>query len=404
MRYFRSKKSHSAVNIISLISVSGIVVTTAALICVLSVFNGFRTLIMDRLALLDPEIAVMPVQGKVISSADSIVYVIKATEGVESAVAVIEEQALAVFAGYQMPVRIKGIPEGYNEVSCLDSVIVEGSSVMNDGVSEYAVIGVGPAINLHVRPGFLQMLQIYAPRREGTVNMSNPMGAFVVDSLFVGGIFQLQQVKYDSDLIYVPIDFARKLFDYPVEASRVEVSVAPGADVAKVMEAISSLLGTDYAVKNRLMQQASAYRLVNVEKWMSFLLLTFILIIATFNVISSLSLLIIEKDESIATLRWLGATENQVKGIFAWESWIITAVGTILGILLGLCLCLGQKHFGWISLGGDPATLIVNAYPVEIQATDVLVVLGLAMLIGFVTSLVTRAIVSRRTPWEMKKT
>lgn len=395
-RYLRSKKAHSAVNIISVISVCGIIITTAALICVLSVFNGFRDVIMGRLALLDPQIAVTATEGKTIACGDSVARVIAAIDGVEHAVPVVQDNALAIFAEYQMPVKIKGVPTDYNHFSCIDSVIIDGNFLLSDQVAQYAVVGVGPAVQLHVRPGYLRMLRLYAPKRVGNINLAKPTGAFRTDSLFVSAIFQLQQSKYDNDLIYVPIDFARYLFDYENEASQIEVVLAPGSDQAKVIATIEKQLGGRFKVKDRLMQQATAYRLVNVEKWMSFLLLTFILIIATFNVISSLSLLIIEKDDSIATLQALGANNRQISAIFVAESWIITIAGTVAGLLAGLVLCLGQQHFGWLKLNGDPNAMIINSYPVKVEFTDVFVVVALATLIGLVTSAVTTLIVNRR--------
>ena len=396
LRYLVSKKAHNAVNIISIISVLGVVVTTAALVCVLSVFNGFRGLIMDRLAKLDPPIAITAVQGKTIADADSVLAVVNSVPGVKLAMPVVEDNALAIFADYQMPVRLKGVPDAYNQLTQVDSVLVDGVWMMRDQVSAYAVAGVGPALRLHVRPGYLRMLQLYAPQRQGRVNLANPMGAFTCDSLFVAGIFQLQQNAYDADLIYVPLDMARRLFDYDTQATAIEVSLTPDADEATVMRHFQQALGSRYAVKNRLMQQATAFRLVNIEKWMAFLLMAFILIIATFNVISTLSLLIIEKDESITTLRNLGATRSQVTRIFVMVGWLIALVGAVGGVVLGLLLCLGQQTFGWLKLGGDPATMIVHAYPVTVVWTDVLVVFALVSAIGALTSLVITLIMRRR--------
>lgn len=396
LRYLVSKKAHNAVNIISIISVLGVVVTTAALVCVLSVFNGFRGLIMDRLAKLDPPIAITAVQGKTIADADSVLAVVNSVPGVKLAMPVVEDNALAIFADYQMPVRLKGVPDAYNQLTQVDSVLVDGVWMMRDQVSAYAVAGVGPALRLHVRPGYLRMLQLYAPQRQGRVNLANPMGAFTSDSLFVAGIFQLQQNAYDADLIYVPLDMARRLFDYDTQATAIEVSLTPDADEATVMRHFQQALGSRYAVKNRLMQQATAFRLVNIEKWMAFLLMAFILIIATFNVISTLSLLIIEKDESITTLRNLGATRSQVTRIFVMVGWLIALVGAVGGVVLGLLLCLGQQTFGWLKLGGDPATMIVHAYPVTVVWTDVLVVFALVSAIGALTSLVITLIMRRR--------
>jgi len=395
-RYLVSKKGHQAVNIISIVAVGGVVVATAALICVLSVFNGFRGLIMGKLAMLDPQIAITATLGKTINDADSVIEVVSALPGVERAVPVIEDQALAIYAQLQMPVRLKGVPDDYNTMNLMDSVIVDGQWKLRDQVSRYAVAGAGPAVRLMVRPDFLGMVRLYAPQRQGRVNIANPMGAFRQDSLFVSGIFQLQQNSYDADLIYVPLEMARELFDYETEATQVEVKLAPGANEQEAMSAISHALGNSYQVKNRLMQQREAYRLVNIEKWMAFLLLAFILVIATFNVISTLSLLIIEKDDSIATLRALGANDRQISRIFVLQGWLITLVGAMTGVVIGLLLCLGQQRFGWLRLSGDPANMIINAYPVEVQWTDFLITFALVAAVGLLTSMVTALIMRRR--------
>jgi ABC-type lipoprotein release transport system permease subunit len=395
-RYLVSKKGHQAVNIISIVAVCGVVVATAALICVLSVFNGFRGLIMGKLAMLDPQVAITATMGKTINDADSVIDVVSAIDGVERAVPVVVDQALAMYAQYQMPVRLKGVPDDYNSINDMDSVIVDGEWKLSDQVSKYAVAGAGPAIRLCVRPEFLGMVRLYAPQRQGHVNIANPMGAFRQDSLFVAGIFQLQQNSYDADLIYVPLDMARQLFDYEREATQIELKLAPGANESQVMRAIAQALGDNYQVKNRLMQQQEAYRLVNIEKWMAFLLLAFILVIATFNVISTLSLLIIEKDDSIATLRALGANDRQISRIFVFQGWLITLVGAITGVVIGLILCLCQQQFGWLRLSGDPANMIISAYPVEVQWMDVAITLALVTAVGLLTSMVTALIMRRR--------
>jgi ABC-type lipoprotein release transport system permease subunit len=395
-RYLVSKKGHQAVNIISIVAVCGVVVATAALICVLSVFNGFRGLIMGRLAMLDPQVAITATVGKAINDADSVITAVSAVPGVERAVPVVEDQALAIYAQMQMPVRLKGVPDDYNTMNLMDSVIVDGEWRLHDQVSSYGVLGAGPAVRLMVRPEFLGMVRLYAPQRQGRVNIANPMGAFRADSLFVSGIFQLQQNSYDANLIYVPLDMARELFDYDTQATQIEVKLAPGASEQQVMRGISQTLGDSYQVKNRLMQQLEAYRLVNIEKWMAFLLLAFILVIATFNVISTLSLLIIEKDDSIATLRALGAHDSLISRIFVLQGWLITLVGAITGVVIGLILCLCQQQFGLLRLSGDPANMIVSAYPVEVQWMDVLITLALVAAVGLLTSMVTALIMRRR--------
>jgi len=395
-RYLVSKKGHQAVNIISIVAVCGIVVATAALICVLSVFNGFRGLIMGKLAMLDPEVAITATVGKTIVDGDSVVDVVTAIPGVERAIPVIEDQALAIYVQMQMPVRLKGVPDDYNTMNGMDSVIVDGVWKLRDQVSNYAVVGAGPAVRLMVRPDFLGMVRLYAPQRQGRVNLANPMGAFRQDSVFVSGIFQLQQNSYDADMIYVPLDMARELFDYETEATQVEVKMVAGASERQVMRDIAQALGPGYQVKNRLMQQREAYRLVNIEKWMAFLLLAFILVIATFNVISTLSLLIIEKDDSINTLRALGANDRQISRIFVLQGWLITLIGAITGVVAGIVLCLCQQQFGWLRLSGDPANMIISAYPVEVQWIDVLITLTLVAAVGLLTSMVTALIMRHR--------
>ena len=395
-RYLVSKKGHQAVNIISIVAVCGVVVATAALICVLSVFNGFRGLIMGKLAMLDPQVAVTATLGKTVNDADSVIQVIQAIPGVDRVMPVVEDQALAIYGEMQMPVRLKGVPDDYNTMNDIDSVIVDGTWMLRDQVSHFAVAGAGPAVRLMVRPEFMGMVRLYAPQRQGRVNMANPMGAFRQDSVFVAGIFQLQQNSYDADLIFVPLDMARQLFDYETEATQIEVKLAPGASEQQVMDAISRALGNSYQVKNRLMQQREAYRLVNIEKWMAFLLLAFILVIATFNVISTLSLLIIEKDDNIATLRALGANDRQISRIFVLQGWLITLAGAVTGVVIGLVLCLCQQQFGWLRLSGDPANMIISAYPVEVQWTDVIVTLALVAAVGLLTSMVTALIMRRR--------
>ena len=395
-RYLVSKKGHQAVNIISIVAVCGVVVATAALICVLSVFNGFKELIMGRLALLDPEVAITATLGKTINDADSVINAVGTLPGVERAVPVVIDQALAMYAQYQMPVRLKGVPDDYNRMNGMDSVIVDGEWKLRDQVSKYAVAGAGPAVRLCVRPEFMGMVRLYAPQRQGRVNIANPMGAFRQDSLFVSGVFQLQQNSYDADLIYVPLDMARELFDYETEATQIELKLMPGANEQQVMQLISHVLGKGYQVKNRLMQQREAYRLVNIEKWMAFLLLAFILIIATFNVISTLSLLIIEKDDSIATMRALGANDRQISRIFVLQGWLITLAGAVTGIVIGLILCLCQQQFGLLRLSGDPANMIISAYPVVVEWTDILVTLALVAAVGLLTSMVTALIMRRR--------
>ena len=295
-----------------------------------------------------------------------------------------------------MPFKLKGVPVDYHLLTGVDSVVVEGEFKLQDEVSRYAVLGVGPAVNLNARPGSLRMLNLYAPQRRGQVDLNDPLNAFTEDSVFVSGVFMVKQKTYDNELVYVPIDLARGLFDYTTEATQVEVKLAPGATESYVMEQIQALLGEQYVVKNRMMQQDASFRLVNMEKWITFLLLAFILVIATFNVISTLSLLIIEKDESIRTFKSLGATNRQITRIFVTEGWLIALVGALGGVMLGLVLCVCQEQFGWLKLSANADAVIVQAYPVAVQFTDVALVFVLVAAVGLVTSLVTSLMMRHR--------
>lgn len=401
-RYLVAKKTHSAVNIISIISVCGVVVTTAALICVLSVFNGFASLIGGKLSMLDPQIAITASEGKAIDNADSLIARISSLPGVKVAVPTVEDHCLAIFGDYQMPVRLKGVPQGYDSLTTITPAILEGEFLLDDTVSRYAVLSIGAALQLRARPGFIGQIRLFAPQRRGSVNLANPMGAFRSDSVFVAAVYQIEQSDYDRDLIFVPLSMARFLFDYVHEATSIEVSLLPGTDEQQAMAAMSSLLGPGFTVKNRLMQQAASFRMVNVEKWVTFLLLAFIMVIATFNVISTLSLLIIEKDESIRTFRYLGATGKQITGIFVAEGWLISLLGAVLGVSLGLSLCWLQQEFGLIALQGSAENLVVRTYPVEIRLSDVAIVFALVAAVGLLTSLVTSAIMRRRLPSSRK--
>ncbi len=396
LRYLRSKKSHSAVNIISIVSVCGVIVATAAIVCVLSVFNGFSKLIHSKLSMLDADIAITATLGKTIADADSVAAVARGVAGVEMALPVVEDNALAMFFNYQMPVTLKGVPGGYDSLTNIRSTIIDGKYLLDDGISQYSVIAIGPALSLNVRPDYLKMVSLYTPRRRGNINLANPATALRSDSVFVSGVFQIEQNKYDRNTMFVSIEMARRLFDYTTQATAVELRLAPGANEPAVMSALTDALGEQYLVKNRLMQQAEAFRMVNIEKWVTFLLLGFILVIATFNVIGALSLLIIEKTDSIDTFRNLGASNKLISRIFVMEGWVISFTGTVLGIALGLVLCLLQEHFGLIEMQGNAATLIITAYPVAVQWTDVLVVLALSVAVGALTSLVTKLIMRRK--------
>ena len=382
-------------NIISLISVCGVVVATAALVCVLSVFNGFSQLVGSKLAVLDPDLTITAASGKAIDHADAVAQKVNEIGGVECALPVIEDNALASVMARQLPVRLKGVPHNYGNVVTIDSAIIDGEVMFGNEYVQYAVLGVVPAITLDMRPGFADMIYLYAPQRTGRVNVANPATAFRTDSVMVAGVFQIEQEKYDRDVIFVSIDLARRIFKYPHQATSIEVRLAPDAKEHAVMSAISEALGAKFVVRNRLMLEDEAFRMINIEKWVSFLLLAFILVIATFNVIGALSLLIIEKQDSIGIFRSLGATNKQIRSIFIMEGWVISLSGAVLGVVLGLVRCSLQEHFGLITMQSNSALLLVDAYPVVVVWYDILIVFALVAAVGLFTSMVTSLIMRR---------
>lgn len=396
LRYLKAKKTHSAVNIISIISVCGVVIATTALICVLSVYNGFSDLLLEKTSQIDPQIEITAKEGKTIDNADSLLNIIQGISGVETVLPTIKDQALAVYGDLQIPIILKGIPDSYNTFCDLENTILYGDFTLQDSINRYAILSIGVAGNLQSGAGFFDYLRIYAPKRVGRVNIANPAGAFRTDSLYVSAIFQTEQYTYDQDMIFVPVEVARKLFNYDTQATSIEVKLTKNTDETEVMSQICHTTGDQYHVKNRLMQQETSFKMINMEKWVTFLLLTFILVIAAFNVISSLSLLIIEKDENIRTFKNLGATNQQISNIFITEGILITLSGAVIGIISGIVLCFLQQELGLIKLSAEAGTVIVDSYPVKLVWSDVLIVLGLVSIVGLVTSLTTALLMRSR--------
>lgn len=396
-KYIFSKKSYSAVNLISIVAICGLVITTTALVCVLSVFNGFASLIESKLASIDPPLKVEAVQGKTIANADSLMQVVKSIEGVELALPTIQDHALAISNNREMPIIVKGVTEQYDSLTNIRNLIKDdGSFTLSDDVLKYAIVSVGVAVNMETHPGYDSSFQLYAPKRVGRVNMANPMGAFRADTLFISGVFQVNHQSYDNNTVFIPIDVARYLFDYDTQATALELSVLSDYSIDNVRKAVQQRVGSKYIVKDRLMQQESSFKMINIEKWITFLLLGFIMLIATFNVISTVSVLIVEKKNDIATMRKLGASRKLITRIFTSQTWLITLFGTILGIIVGIILCWCQQEFGWIKLAGDSRTLLVRAYPVLVELSDILVVLLLTVVISILSSLATAAVMHSR--------
>lgn len=390
-RYLVSKKSHSAVGAISVVSICGMAVATAAIICVLSVFNGFKGIIADRLDTLSPDIIVEPLKGKVFANADSIAERIENIKEVEIASPTLTDNALALCKSREMPVTLKGVDlNNFRKITALDSLIIDRSAQVAsipDSESSDAIFSIGAAAGISAVPE--DEVLLFTPIREGRVNLSNPAASFLTDSVTVTEVFRSDQSQFDENLVIVNIDLARDLLQYDSEASAIEILASQGSDITKLTSEISRAIGPRFAVKDRLRQQEMNFRMISIEKWVTFLLLFFILVIASFNIISSLSMLVIEKEKSISTLRAMGFSRQGIGSIFFWESIFVTIIGGISGIAIGIILTLMQEHWGLIKLQGDPGTLTVASYPVHLDPADILITMMPIVIIGFATALIT---------------
>lgn len=366
-----------------MVSMAGVAIAAAALIVVMSVFNGFHSLIESRLNHLDPPLTILPTKGKIIADADSLAWQLQALGEVAQALPVVEDRALAMFGGHQMAVRLHGIPPQL--YSRFDSLSLAGTPFV-----EYlpdvqaAVVSVGVANQLQLPIGGERLLSLYVPRRLGRISPANPMGAFLADSVGITSAFALNQPEYDADAVYVPLALARDLLQYTTEASAIHVYPTEGTNPTGV---ITALLPEDTKLVGRMELRAESFRIVNMEKWITFLLLGFIMAIASFNIISSLSLLIIEKRDNARILAALGLAPSASRRVYHLCGIMITGLGGLCGIVLGSLLSLGQQHFGWVKLAGDPSSLSITAYPIEFHTLDLLPALALILLTALLASL-----------------
>lgn len=384
-RYLISRKSHNIINIISIISVVGVTVGTMALILVLSVFNGFESLVLSLFNSFNPDIKIEAAEGKTISTADFPFGELQQTEGVAGYWEVIEENALARHEENQHIVKIKGVGPNYLDNSALTRFVVAGEAAVQQNGSEKAFIGAGVAYYLGIYIGdYTPPVSLFIPSRTSRSYSSLQADAFNQKVLDVAGVFSLQQ-EFDRDYVFIPIDAARNLMEYDDEVTSVEVDVVNEDEINRVKYRLEETLGESYSVKTRYEQQSLLYRVMRSEKWATFVILAFILIIATFNVIGSLSILIIDKKKDIAVLWSLGADKKMIKRIFIAEGMLISVFGGIAGLLVGGLIAWLQQQFGFVPLGGAGDSYIVDAYPVKVEWLDFLLVLLTVVLIGAVT-------------------
>lgn len=385
-RYLFSKKSHNAINIITAIAIGGIALATAAMICVLSVFNGFRDLVAGLYTAFDPELVVVPAKGKYVSADDPTLNRIRQFGAVQNASATLQENALILFRGHPLVVTIKGVDDNFPKIVNIRTILINPHKrpyrLQHAGI-EYGVLGQGLAQQI----GTVEFgkLQICAPTGGERINLANPIESFSTGDLFASGMsFSVGQRKYDDNYILTSLDFARTLFAKEGQLSRLELKLKPGSDVKTIQSALIGIAGKKFRILDRIEQQAGVFNVMNVEKLIAYLFLTFIVLIACFNIISSLSMLMIEKRDDAETLCHLGLSNGRIRSIFMLEGRLITLIGASTGLLLGIGLCFLQEQFGIIRMGNG-SNFIVSAYPVSLHATDLILIFLTVLLVGFLS-------------------
>jgi len=351
-----------------------------ALIVVLSVFNGFDNLVRSLFNAFDPDIRITLTEGKTFPADDPLLVKIREHPGVLYAADVLEENALLKYGEKQYIATVKGVSGEFLKMSGIDSMIIDGEFTLWDRNMPCAVIGQGIGIYLSVGLNFITPIQVYVPKRTGNVSL-NPEQAFNRNYIFPSGIFAIQQ-DFDSRYIIVPIEFIRNLLEYDNEITSLELKVNPAFSETTVQNELTALAGEKYKVQNRFQQQELLYRIMRSEKWAIFMILAFILLVASFNIIGSITMLILDKKKDIAILQSLGTEMSRIRKIFFIEGWLISAGGATIGLILGGIICWIQQTFGLIRLKGS-GSFVVDTYPVDMLWTDFVFVFFTVLLIGF---------------------
>ena len=385
-RYLFAKKQYNAIHIISGISAAAIGVVTAAMVCVLSVMNGFGAMVEQMFSQFDPDIRIESVNGKSFYDTGEHFHELRKLDGVAIISQSIEETALLQFENKQMPINLYGVDSTFPSLTHIENIITEGHYAVHDGAFDRAVLGQGLAWQIGIGARFVNPLHLYAPKRTARVNMLRPDQTFNDEICYIAGTFAVQQTKYDNEVMLVNIELARRLLEYDEnEVSALLVKIAHGTSIRQAKKEMQSLLGNGYKVLDRYEQQADFFRILHVEKLLTSLLLVFILLIASFNIIGSLSMLIIEKKADIQTLSHIGANKQMIRKIFIFEGWLISALGAVVGLLIGLIICIAQEHLGILKLGSG-TEYIISSYPVVVQTTDIFLVATVVLTLGFIAA------------------
>ena len=384
-RYLFSKKSTHAINLISAISVVGVAIATMALVVTLSVFNGFHDLVANFFTSFDPQLKVEPVKGKSVAADDPILTQIRQLPQIEVATECVQDQALAVYNGRQAMVIVKGVEDNFDKLTHINEILVgDGEFGLHAAEMDYGILGIRLAEQLATGYTYEYPLKIYAPRRDGQFDMTAPEEAFEQEQLYSPGVlFNVKQGKYDKNYILTSIAFARRIFAQQGMITSLELRLKPGSNFERTKSAIKDICGERFTVKDRFEQQDDTFKIMKIEKFIAYIFLTFILMVACFNIIGSLSMLIIDKKDDVVTLRNLGASDQQITRIFLFEGRLISAIGAVIGILLGLLLCWLQQQFGLVALGSSSGSFVINAYPVSVHPEDVVLIFVTVLIVGF---------------------
>ena len=356
---------------------------TIALVIILSVFNGFNELISNFYGNFDPDLKITAIKGKMFDPSNYNFDSIKSLPEVANYAEVLEEVALLKYGNQVCPAIVKGVPDNYTNYTDIDTLIIDGSFMLEYQGINYTVVGAGIASTLGIRPELLDHIMIYVPKK-GKLTSLNPARAVNQNYVFPAGVFSLLE-EVDSKYILVSYNFAADLFKSDNLVSSIELGLRPYSDVKKVQTQIQNIIGDEFHVKNKYQQHDLIYKTMESEKWAAYLILVFILIIASFNILGSLSMLIIDKKEDIYILRSMGATSKTIRQIFLFEGWLISVVGAVIGSILGVFICWIQIKYGIITLPGA-GSFVVSAYPVKVIFSDILLVVSIVLFIGFLAS------------------
>jgi ABC-type Zn uptake system ZnuABC Zn-binding protein ZnuA/ABC-type lipoprotein release transport system permease subunit len=369
-----------------MVSVCGVMVATVAMICTLSVYNGFKDLTTTLFSVFDPELKITSVEGKVFDPETQAFNLVRALPEVELCSGTLQENALVRYGERQEISVLKGVDSLYRKLAMIDTAIIDGTFRLEEGDTYYGVLGIGLSYSLGVNAAFAHPIEIFMPKRKETVNLANPSASSRVEYVLIGGVYRINQPVYDEGFMLVPLGMLREMLEYDREVSALEIKTVAGADVSAVKKKIADILGGKFTVKDRFEQQEATFKMVQIEKWVTFLMMCFILVMALFNVLGSLAILMIEKEEDVSKLRSMGADNRLINRVFLFEGWMISLIGAVTGLAIGLTLCFIQQRFGIIALGDTEGAFIVDAYPVKVEWADVIVVFLTVVATGFIAA------------------